>query len=102
VKGGDKVLERVFQARLIKKLERMFPGCLILKNDANYRQGILDLIVLYRHQWAALEVKANLRSAVQANQEYYVRLMNGMSYAAFVCPDNEQEVLSELQRLFEN
>jgi hypothetical protein len=95
------VLERVYQARLIKKLERRFPGCTILKNDPNHRQGILDLLILYRIHWAMLEVKASEHAPHQANQDYYVQLFNGMSFAAFIYPENEEEILSGLQDLFE-
>lgn len=95
------MLERVFQARLIKKLEDLFPGCMILKNDANYMQGVPDLIILYRNYWAMLEVKRSANAACQSNQDYYVRLLDGMSFAAFIYPENEEEILSGLQQLFE-
>lgn len=51
------MLERNFQANLIQKLKRMFPGCIVMKNDASYKQGIPDLLVLYRDRWASLECK---------------------------------------------
>ena len=47
--------ESQFQAQLIKKLNKMLPGIIILKNDPNYIQGIPDLILLYKNRWAALE-----------------------------------------------
>lgn len=50
-------LERDFQAKLIKELKVMFKGCIIVKNDPNYIQGIPDLLILYNDRWAALEVK---------------------------------------------
>ena len=40
--------ESQFQAQLIKKLNKMLPGIIILKNDPNYIQGIPDLILLYK------------------------------------------------------
>ena len=39
--------ENKFQAKLIKDIESRFPGCIVIKNDANYIQGIPDLTVLY-------------------------------------------------------
>lgn len=90
--------ESQFQAQLIKKLGKMLPGAIILKNDPNYIQGIPDLIILYKERWAALEVKRTRLAQVQPNQAHYVRIMNAMSYAAFICPENEREVLSEVQR----
>jgi hypothetical protein len=96
------MLERVYQARLIKKLRIMFPGCVILKNDSSYIQGIPDLTILWGTCWAMLEDKANTKSIVQPNQPYYVDLLNDMSFAAFICPENEAEVLYELQQAFQS
>lgn len=91
-----------YQSRLIKKLERMFKGCVILKNDTSYIQGFPDLTILYRGKWAVLEVKANEGSAVQPNQLYYVDMLDEMSFAAFIYPENEDEVLYALQRSFKS
>ena len=92
--------ERDYQAYIIRTLRRLFPECVILKNDSSYIQGILDLTVLFGHQWAMLEVKISESSPNQPNQEFYVEKLNGMSFAAFICPENEEEVLDELQRTF--
>ncbi len=46
--------ESQFQAQLIKKLNKMLPGIIILKDDPNYVKGILDLILLYKNRWAPL------------------------------------------------
>lgn len=96
------MLESTYQARLIKKLERLFPGCIILKNDSGYRQGIPDLLVLFDDQWALLEVKASANAPQQPNQEYYIQRAAELSFAAFIYPEIEEEVLSELQRSFES
>lgn len=92
--------ESAYQAKLIRKLERMFPGCMVLKNDPNYLQGILDLTVFWGPYWAMLEVKASARAREQPNQAYYVEQLNEMSFAAFIFPENEEEVLSALQEAF--
>ena len=93
--------ERQYQAQLIKKLAYRFPGIFILKMDPDYQQGILDLLVLYNDKWASLEVKRSADADVQPNQEYYVRKLNEMSFAAFIYPENEEEVLNALQQAFE-
>jgi hypothetical protein len=93
--------ENKYQSQLIKKLEKMFPGCLILKNDSGYRQGMLDLIILWGPYWASLEVKPSESADVQPNQEYYVNQLDEMSFAAFIYPENEKEVLNALQQAFE-
>lgn len=92
--------ERHYQPRLIKKLRRLFNGIIILKNDAGYMQGVPDLILLYGPYWAMLEVKADKDSPFQPNQEYYLDLMNRMSFAACIYPENEGEVLDALQQAF--
>lgn len=92
--------EQQFQSQLIKKLEKIFPGCIVVKNDPSYIQGMPDLLVLYKDKWAALECKKSEKSHKQPNQEYYVNSMNDMSYASFVYPENEEEVLDELQQAF--
>lgn len=90
--------ESEYQAKLIKKLDARFPGCLVLKNDSGYLQGIPDLVVFYNNRYGFLEVKASEDSPVQANQPYYVDLLNRMSFADFIYPSNEEEVLRALER----
>jgi hypothetical protein len=63
-------------------------------------QGIPDLLVLYRNKWAMLEVKGFEDAPEEPNQDYYVDLLNNMSFAAFIYPENETEVLNELQHAF--
>jgi len=92
--------ESVYQGKLIKKIKRMFPGCVVLKNDEQYLQGILDLTVLYHSVWAMLEVKAAPDSPFQPNQEYYLEQLGQMSFAAVIYPENEVEVLDALQEAF--
>ena len=93
-------LERDFQSKLIKEIKEKFPGCLVMKNDSGYIQGIPDLTVLYGDKWAALEVKRTATASHRPNQEYYVGLMDEMSFARFICPENKQEVLHEMEHTF--
>jgi hypothetical protein len=90
------MLESKFQSKVVKELEAMFPDGLVFKNDA--RQGLPDLLILYKKMWAALECKKDAAAACQPNQNYYIDKMNKMSFAAFICPENKQEVLDELQQ----
>ena len=91
-------LERDFQAKLIKELKVMFKGCIIVKNDPNYIQGIPDLLILYNDRWAEKKKKKSATAHHQPNQEYYVDLMDQMSFAAFIYPENKEEILYELQQ----
>jgi hypothetical protein len=94
------VTESAYQAKLIRKLKKTFPGCVVLKNDSGYQQGILDLTLLWERCWAMLEVKASPNAAHRPNQDYYVEQLGRMSFAAFIYPENEEEVLSALQEAF--
>ena len=101
MKGGTSMAkESKFQAGLIKDLKKTFPGCMVLKNDPSYIQGIPDLLVLYKNRWAALEVKKSKNAKHQPNQNHYILKMNKMSIARFVYPENKQEVIHDLQQAF--
>ncbi len=92
--------ETIYQAKLINKIEGMFPGCLVVKNDPAQLQGIPDLLILIGHHWAMLEVKMSADSPHEVNQDYYVQQFNGWSFAAFIYPENEEIVLRDLQAAF--
>lgn len=92
--------ERKFQRALIKQIKEKYPGCMVLKNDPNYIQGVPDLLILHGKRWAALEVKRTSSSPHRPNQDYYVEKMNKMSFARFIFPENKKEVMDELQSAF--
>lgn len=89
--------EREFQSRLIQELETRFSDCIILKTDPNYIQGFPDLLMLWNDKWAALECKRSATSSHQPNQDYYISMLNEMSYASFVSPENMEVVLNDIQ-----
>jgi hypothetical protein len=95
------MLENTFKTGLVKELKSRFPGCIVLHADPNEIQGIPDLVVLYEDTWAALEGKKSARASHRPNQDYYVEKMNEMSYAAFIYPENKEEILNELERSFQ-
>ena len=88
--------ESLYQRKLIKRIKKDLPGCVVLKNDPNYIQGFPDLLVLNGDRWAALEVKKSEDAEHQPNQDYWVDILNGMSYAAFVFPENERKIRDEV------
>ncbi|MBP5594982.1 MAG: hypothetical protein J6Y02_06345 [Pseudobutyrivibrio sp.] len=90
--------ENVYQRKLIKKIKEMIPGCIVMKNDPNYIQGIPDLTILHGKRWATLEVKKSEKAEKQTNQPEYVERMNKMSFSSFIYPENEKEVLDALQQ----
>jgi hypothetical protein len=88
-----------FKASLIKELEARFPGCVIFNMDPNTtHQGIPDLLMLFNGRWAMLEVKGSYDAKRQPNQDYWVEFYDKLSFASFICPEIEEEVLDELQR----
>ena len=93
-------LESGFQDKLRDELKNLFPGCMIFKMDQI--QGIPDLLILNKNMWASLECKKSARAKRQPNQEYYVGLMNEMSFSRFIFPENKEEVLNELQKAFQS
>lgn len=92
--------ESQFQAELIKELKDRFNGCMVMKLDSGYIQGIPDLLILYKKKWATLECKKFAKAKKRPNQEYYVDLMNKMSFSRFISPENKEEVLNALQQAF--
>ena len=89
-------LERDFQPKLIKEIKEILPGCILMKNDSSYIQGIPDLLILYKNKWATIEVKKSANAPKRPNQEYYVDKMDEMSFSRFIYPENKDQVLDEL------
>lgn len=93
--------EAAYQAELIKKIKKRFPKCRVMKNDPAQTQGIPDLLILFANGcWAMLEVKLSERSPVRPNQRHYIEEIGKMSFAKFIYPENEEQVLNDLQLAF--
>lgn len=90
--------ESEYQARLIRLLQRIFPDAVVLKMDPGYKQGIPDILILRGRKWAMLEVKRSERAPERPNQRHYQQVFDNMSFCAFIYPENEEEVIRELQR----
>jgi hypothetical protein len=101
----DAQLESEYQGRrLIPRLRRMFPGCIVEK-WSDHRQGYSDLIIIWHGLSAVLEVKAHAGAVEQPNQREYIEQWNATGqfiFASFIYPENEEEVLGGLQRSFES
>ena len=91
-------LESGFQDKLREELKSLFPGCMIFKMDQI--QGIPDLLILFKDKWASLECKKSGKASHRPNQKYYVDLMNQMSFSSFIYPENKDEVLEGLKKIF--
>lgn len=91
-------LESGFQDRIIAKIKDMLPGCMVFKMDQF--QGVPDLLVLVGETWFSLELKRSATASRRPNQDYFVDLMNSMSFSRFVYPENEEDVLDEIYETF--
>lgn len=91
------MLENKFKTKLSKEIKTRFPGAMVLHLDPNEIQGIPDLIILYGKHWMTLEGKKSARASKRPNQEYYVNEMNKMSFSRFVCPENKDDVLNDIE-----
>lgn len=96
------MLENKFKTNLIKEIEERLPGSMVFHLDPTERQGIPDLLILYKSKWAALEGKKEANASHRPNQDYYVSKMNDMSFASFIYPENKEEVLNELERALQS
>lgn len=96
------MLESKFQSDLTKEIKRLFPGCQVVKNDPNYIQGFPDLTIFYKDKWATLECKKSANATKRPNQDYYVKLLDSMSFSRFIYPENKEEILNELRKTFKS
>lgn len=94
--------ESKFQHDLIQDIKTRFPGAIVMKNDPRYIQGIPDLAVFWNDRWAVLECKRSKDAPRRPNQMYYTDLMNSMSFARIIYPENKEEVLDEMERSFKS
>lgn len=95
--------ERDYQRKLITRLEDRFKGCMILKNDPTYLQGVPDLSVFYGNKYAMLEVKISENANIQPNQKYYLDTINESGgFGRLIFPENEEVVINELEEYFKH
>ena len=93
-------LESKFQKELVDEIKKQYPECMVLKNDSGYIQGIPDWTILYKDKWVVLECKKSPKENHQPNQDYYVSKLRNMSYSAFIYPENKNDVLVEVSKIF--
>ena len=100
--GRELAKESAFVTKFLDKIRKRYPEAIIMKNDANQIQGFPDWDIKHMDKWVSLEFKRSKNASKQPNQAYWVDTLNKMSYASFVYPENEEEVLYEIQRVFES
>lgn len=93
--------ESEFQAKLIKRIRKEIDGSIVLKNDANYIQGIPDLIVIHGATCACLECKRKRGASRRPNQSYYIsKIKKDGGFAEFISPENEDAVVKSMTKYF--
>lgn len=94
------MLENKFKTKLVKEIKSRFEGSEVFHLNPFEKQGIPDLLILYKNKWAALEGKKDEGASKRPNQDYYVDKFNKMSFARFISPENKEVVLNELDEAF--
>lgn len=96
--------ETEYQQYLKKRIKKLIPDAIVLKNDPNWLQGFPDLTILHKDsgKYALLEVKKDGSAPCRPNQEYYINdAAKAGVFSAFIFPENENEVLDGLQQSLE-
>lgn len=71
----------------------------IFKSSSYAPQGWPDITIIHKSgRWAFLEAKKSQNEPHQPNQDWYVDLLDNWGFAAFIYPENENEVIDELVR----
>ncbi len=94
--------ESEYQEKVIKKIKKKFNLADedVLKNDSAYISGIPDWTVFCGNKYAMLEIKISEDAKKRPGQDYYVNHFNNQSFARFIYPENEKEVLKDLEDFF--
>ena len=101
-----KTPEGKFKEKLISDIEKEFPGCIVTKLEADFKNGIPDVLILHKDKWATLECKKDEKEVIKERpnklaQDHYVAAMDKMSFSRYVYPENKEEVLNELKIHFQ-
>ena len=93
------MLERQFKRRAIQDIKDRLPEVDLDFIESDNR-SMPDIYILGPVIWAALEFKTSEKASRRPNQEWHIHRLNAKGYARFVYPENLEEVLDELERLF--
>lgn len=89
--------ENKIQQIMIAELRDMFPDWFVFPMSGSDYQGFPDILILYKDTYAVLEVKREIDSPKQPNQDYYIRFMSKCVFSSFIWPDVKEEVYRDLQ-----
>lgn len=90
------VLEKDFQATVIRWLKKQ--GCVVLKYEANAttRAGVADVFFCKEGFYGFLECKKSKNAKKRPGQQAFIDKMAEWSYGAFVYPENWDEIKKTL------
>ncbi len=93
------MLEKDFQAKIVKWLKAK--GCIVLKyqQNATTRASIPDVVFLKDGFWGAIEVKKSKTAKYRPGQKEMVSKLDAMSWAKVVYPECWGEVQAELTEI---
>lgn len=97
----DKILERNYQPKVKERIEKMYPGAIVMKTDPIALRGFPDLVILFPNgRWATLETKRSNNASRRPLQDWWQEELDHMSFSRFISPDNEEEVFHDIQQTF--
>lgn len=90
-----------FRESFLKRLEdRLGYLDLDIITPSSNTRSLPDRFVIGPKYWAALEFKRSHDANHQPNQDWYIQRFDEKGFAVFVKPENAEEVLNDLERLF--
>jgi hypothetical protein len=93
--------EATFRTKFLKDVKDLSPDIIIEFADPQRRNGIPDVIIFYKKKFARIETKRSKNASKRLHQQYYIDYFNSQGiYAAFLTPENKEEVFNALRRYF--
>lgn len=95
------MLESQFRKEFLERLKaRLYPVQIDVISTKPHNRSIPDDFIIGPRFWAALEYKKSANAPHRPNQDYHIERLNEIGYAAFVYPENGEEIIDDLERLF--
>lgn len=95
-----KVSESAFKKKVKNKIQNKFNNIEIFELDSSRKRSIPDMLIVGRDCWAALEFKRSNKAHLQPNQAERISNLSKIGYAAFIFPENEEDIFHDLEKLF--
>lgn len=93
------VLEKDFQAKVIKWLRSKGFKCFKQQMNATTRAGTPDLFIFKEGWWGWIEFKKSKNAAKRPGQQENIDWAQENSWGAFVWPENFEQIKDELENL---